>query len=170
MGVGDDLADIDLAGSFRQSNWRMKLEPACRIFTSPIEKRDSGGFEAGLSSERFYWRHFGEAGGLLGFFSHCLVVIRDLMRCKPLWKAPAELFGRLTAFCQFDQYRKYRQLLVAARNGGLVAQDQCQSIQERASDPKAATKTTHRVDVPHEAIKPQNSGNSRRAYRHKKCG
>lgn len=167
--VGDEFADIDLAESLRQANWQLKLDPTCRVFASSIAKRLSRGFMSGRSSERFYWRHFREAGGFIGLFTRCLVIIRELARCKPLWKAPAELIGRLAALCQFDHYRKYRQLLAACGQDARAAQDQWQSMQKvTASDSKVASTTTHRVDVPHKGVKPKNSSNQRRTYRQKK--
>jgi GT2 family glycosyltransferase len=169
LDVGDDFADIDLAGSLRQANWHLKLEPSCRIFGSSIGKPLSGRFVSGRASERFYWRHFSEAGGLIGLFTHCLVVIGDLMRCKPFWKAPAELLGRLAAVCQLGFYRKYRQLVAASGQDARAAQDEWQAIQKLTeSDSKAAPTTTHRVDVPHKVIKPKSSSGQRRTCRQKK--
>lgn len=169
LDVGDDFADVDLAGSLRQANWHLKLEPNCRIFSSSIGKPPSGGFMSGRASERFYWRQYSEAGGLIGLLTHCLVVTRDLMRCKPLWKAPAEFLGRLAALCQLGLYRKYRQLVAASGQDARAAQDQRQAMQKvTENDSKAAPTTTHRVDVPHKVIKPKSSSGQRRTYRQKK--
>jgi hypothetical protein len=168
LDVGDDFTDVDLAESLSQANWHLKLEPNCRVFTSSIEKPSAGAFMSGLTAEHFYWRHFSVSGGIIGLFTHCLMAAGDLIRFKPLWKAPAQLLGRLAAVCQLGHYRKHRQLLVASRHDARAAEDQWQAMQKPTeSDAKAAT-TTHRVDVPHKAIKPKSPSGQRRTYRQKK--
>jgi hypothetical protein len=167
--VSEDLADIDLLLSLRQAGWQSVVEPNCRVFAASINSLKSNGFACGLSAERFYWRHFTEAGGVGGLFSHAWSVVTDLLRSKPLWTAPAQALGRLVALCQFGHYRKQRQLISAARNVAAATQTQWEASQEVArNDATAPADRQHRVDSPHKDIGAKNSKHTRQAYRRNK--
>jgi GT2 family glycosyltransferase len=167
--VGDHLADVDLSLSLRQAGWRLELEPDSQVFASSIDDQLPGGFSTGLWSERLYWRHFTEADKLAGLFSHPLVVLQELIKSKPPWKAPAQFIGRLVALCQPGHYRKHQQMLTASRNDARAEQAQSQTNLEVAAGPsRVPSAKQHRVDTPHQGVKPQNSNQQRHTYRRKK--
>ncbi|MGH9642755.1 MAG: glycosyltransferase [Terriglobales bacterium] len=164
--VGDKFADIDLAESLHQANWLLKSEPECRVFGSAGEDSIAGGFTSGFTAERFYWRH-SPPRGIMSRLTHLPQAITDSMRCKPLWKAPAELAGRLTAICQYRHYRRHRQMLATSTAAALAAQGDWLSMQKMTANNAASP--TVRLDSPHAAIKPSRlEGQRRRTQRQRK--
>jgi hypothetical protein len=166
--VGDNLADVDLSLSLRHVGLRLVLEPDCRVFASSVDEPRPSGFSSGLWSERLYWRHFAETGGLPGLLSHPLVVLNELMHCQPQWKAPAQAMGRLLALCQLRHYRKHRRMLTAFRNETVAAQVEWLAIQKLAAADVDVLSKQHRIDAPHKGVKPQNTSHQRYSYRRKK--
>jgi GT2 family glycosyltransferase len=167
--VGDDLADLDVSMSLARAGWHMGIEPECRILGAAGGDLRPGGFEYGLCSERLYWRHFVEMGGVGGLFSHMIAALHDLLRSNPIWKAPAQLLGRMVAVCQLGHYRQYRQMLVAARRDAAAAEVQRQSLHELAETKSGSpADKSHRVDLPHHGIKIRDTSRQRQTYRRKK--
>ncbi len=69
-GLGEQLADVDLALALRHARWQIELEPKCRVFAPAIEAPEANGFSTGLHAERLFWRHVPEVGGLVGLLAH----------------------------------------------------------------------------------------------------
>ena len=116
IAVGDKLADVDIALSLHSAGWRMALEPGCRVFAPSVAESSPPSFLSGLWSERLYWRYFSEAGSITEILPHAFFGLKDILRCRPWWKAPAQALGRFIATCQLGHYRKHRQLLAKARS------------------------------------------------------
>ncbi|HZZ27144.1 MAG TPA: glycosyltransferase family 2 protein [Pirellulales bacterium] len=154
--VGDDLADVDLASFLRQAGWRMVLEIQCRIFADSIAEIAPGGFFAGLWAERFYLRHFSEAGGFKGLLAHPRIALQDLLQSRPWWKAPAFAAGRLTALCQLGHYPAYRRLQETAAASASAAQNQWQTNRIKNQAQMASSDRRNRADVAHESLPPHN--------------
>ena len=165
--VGDDLADLDASLTLVQAGWQMAIESECRILGT-IGDRQPGGFKSGRSLERFYWRHFAEMGGVGGLLSHSTAALQDLLLSRPIWKAPAQVVGRMAAVCQLGHYRQYQQLLEAARRDAAAAVVQWQSLQQLAKASELPADKSHRVDMPHHGIKVRDSSRQRQVYRRKK--
>lgn len=161
--VGDELADIDLAISLLRAKWLLKFEPDCRISGHSLAAPHGSGFSSGLAAERFYWRHLIEAGGMPGLPAHCLTAIAEALRCKPIWKGPAEILGRLAAVCQLGHYRQHRQMMTKLELDALAAEQQWQEMRTaKERDGKRTFNSTHRVDAPHGAGQPTKSARQRR--------
>jgi hypothetical protein len=162
--VGDEHADVDLAVSLLRAKWLLKFEPDCRISGNSIAAIHNGGFSSGLAGERFYWRHWTEAGGISGLPAHCLTVIAEMLRCKPIWKGPAEILGRLVALCQFGHYRQHRQILAKLKSTVLAAEQQQEMNAVNELDDKLISSSTRRLDAPHETSSPKLARQRRNAH------
>jgi hypothetical protein len=160
--VGNELADVDLAASLLRAKWLFKFEADCRISGSSIPAHQHGGFSSGVTAERFYWRHLTESGGISGLPAHWLTAIAETLRCKPIWKAPTEILGRLAAFCQFGHYRRHRQMMVDLERDALVAQQQWQAMNvAKESGGKGTPDSTLRVDGSHGMAQPKKPARQR---------
>jgi hypothetical protein len=155
--VGDELADVDVALSLHSTGWRTALEPGCRVFAPSVAEGSPTGFLSGLRSERLYWRHFADVGSITEILAHAFFGLKDILRCRPWWKAPAQALGRFIATCQLGHYRKHRQLLAKARSDA-AAQSQLQ-IQLEESPPQRSTmhNAHRRTDASHPGAQPHKS-------------
>jgi len=165
VAVGDELADIDLALSLRCAGWQLLLEPDCKIFASSMTELQPKGFSSGLWSERFYWRHITQTGGLRGLFLHSLVALQDLIRSRPWWNAPAQATGRLIAVCQLGHYSKYKLSLVAALRDAAAAEAQWQTGQKVSNIQSSVPRVQHRTDAPHRSVQPSERNKQRHSHR-----
>jgi hypothetical protein len=152
-GLGDDLADVDLALSLRHACWQTALEPKCRLFAPAIETPQIDGFRAGMHAERLFWRHVPEVGGLVGLLSHPVTALREIADVSPRRKIPAHILGRLAALIQPRHYRQYRLRVAGAQVEAAAAKSLWQERQNRnAAEAKSAQPI--RVDAPHKAAIP----------------
>ncbi len=165
--VGDEYADIDFAMSLLRAKWLLKFEPDSRILGHSITAIHNGRSFSGLAAERFYWRHWTEAGGISGLPAHCLTVFAEMLRCKPIWKGPAEILGRLVAFFQFGHYRQHRQIMAKLESDLLAAEQQHEMRAVREFGDNLSNNSTRRVDAPHETSSPKSAQQRRNAYQKK---
>jgi hypothetical protein len=80
-GVGDALADVDLALTLRKAGWQIELEPECRVLAQQVDDCSPGSFRSALCCERLYWRHFVD-DGIAAWLAHPFVQLADIIRTR----------------------------------------------------------------------------------------
>jgi GT2 family glycosyltransferase len=160
--MGDELADLDFAMSLRRAGWGNIVEPNAKVLGPAVESTSSTGFLAGLRQERFFWRHAAEMGRAAELAAHVPAVIGSLARST--WQAPAQLFGRFIALCQFGNYRHYQQLLASAAETTTAVQSCLAAHSEMAQRTTKEKTRPVRIDEPH-AVQPMKSNVKERARR-----
>ncbi|MEI6538980.1 MAG: hypothetical protein WCO86_05550, partial [Planctomycetota bacterium] len=98
---GDECADADTAITLARSGGRTVLEPHSRVVAA--ERRRPGGFRAGLTAERLFWRSLAGQSFIAAIVMHMLEVVRHAVARAPLGTLPM-LLGRLVGFVQFGGY------------------------------------------------------------------
>jgi len=105
-GVGDDLADVDLALTLRAAGYRAVFEPAAKILTPSVAVGRSGGFKAGLGAERLFWRNAPLAGWGKSLLSHPAAWLADIVQVGLRPTLLTHLLGRTVALLEQASFRK----------------------------------------------------------------
>jgi hypothetical protein len=112
-GVGDVLADADLALSLRFAGYRSVVEPrSIALCTAGDIAPPKVSFRQGLAAERLFWRAAPVAGWLKSLAQHPWGVLAELAGALPRPGAFASLAGRFLAVCQMGSHRAHHQWLM----------------------------------------------------------
>jgi len=110
-------------------------------------RRRPGGFRAGLTAERLFWRSLAGRSFVVALVMHALEVVRHAVAVAPLGTLPA-LAGRLVGFVQFGgyvpRYLQLRRLAAAAR-----LPEASRPGEETRAATGAEERTTIRIDAAH---------------------
>ncbi len=98
---GDESADADTAITLARSGGRTVLEPDSRVVAAA--RRRLGGFRAGLTAERLFWRSLAGQSFIVAIVMHMLEVVRHAVARAPLGTL-SMLLGRLVGIVQFGGY------------------------------------------------------------------
>ncbi len=110
-GVGDRLADVDLALTIARMGLLTHLEPTSVVLADSSPTLPETTFRSGLYAERLYRRNRQHNASLLTMIAHGLAVTGEAISC--LWQ-PAKIrrvLGRMFAVCGMGSYRKHRRWL-----------------------------------------------------------
>lgn len=112
-GVGDGLADADLALSLRFAGYRSVCEPrSIALGTPDVIAPPKSSFRQGLAAERLFWRAAPVAGWLKSLARHPWGVLGDFFGALPRPGAFTSLAGRFLAVCQMGSHRAHHQWLM----------------------------------------------------------
>lgn len=144
---GDECADADTAITLARSGGRTVLEPHSRVVAA--ERRRPGGFRAGLTAERLFWRSLAGQSFVVAIVMHALEVVRHAVARAPLATLPAllgRLVGLVTVGGYLTRYLRLRRLMAAA-----ARLTQTDGIDGATTGADAATeeRTTIRIDAAH---------------------
>ena len=140
--VGDDLADIDLALTFRDLGCRTVLEPKCQV--SRVARNGGSSFlgavSRGWSAENLFWRHWGREGRAVSLLAHPLSVLLDAVKDEGILAGGLKLLGRTLGLSSLRAGSNYERQLAAASEllGDLEARGETLSL-TAAREQAAAT-------------------------------
>jgi len=146
---GDECADADLGVTLAASGGRTVLDTGSRVVAAA--RRRPGGFRAGLTAERLFWRSLAGRSFVVAVVMHALEVVRHAVAVAPLGTLPA-LAGRLVGFVQFGGYvPRYLQLrrLAAAARLAEASPPGSATGEENGVEIGAEERTTIRIDAAH---------------------
>lgn len=115
LGMGEQLADVDLALSLRQLGFRCATEPASRIRATGMPSQPRPNFAAGCQSEHLFWRHAPAQGWLTALLLHPLAVAGETISQLPDPTALAHLAGRVWGCFSLSGYKRYQRRVQRAR-------------------------------------------------------
>lgn len=113
--LGETLADVDMALAIRELGLLHVCEPGSRLLRCDDSATVSaGGFSAGRSAERVFWRYAATRGTILAAGFHGATVVADALRQAPQLGALTSLIGRAIALCEIGAKQRQQQRLAAA--------------------------------------------------------
>lgn len=115
VGLGEQLADIDLALSLRQLGFRCATEPASRIRAAAMPIQPGPSFASGCQSEQLFWRHAPAQGWLTALLLHPLAVAGETISQLPDPSALAHLAGRVWGCFSLSGYKRHQRRVQRAR-------------------------------------------------------
>lgn len=113
-GVGDMLADVDLAATLKAAGYRSEFAADCRMIAEP-EYSTAHNFQRGRQQQRFFWRHAARRGLLRSLICHPFTVARQAIGDIPHPGAVSQLLGRVLASFEWGAYRTYAEMLRSAQ-------------------------------------------------------
>lgn len=140
-GLGNALADVDLALAMRAAGYRAEIEPDCRVFAPGLLAGPKSAYEEGLFAERLFWRNASVSGGKSAVWAHALVAIADLLGAAPRGRTIGQFAGRLRGMMAADDYRLRRAWLKSLQE---------QAAARREDHASGAPSRGIRIDAPHE--------------------
>jgi hypothetical protein len=148
-GVGDALADADLALALRFAGYRSVCEPRSITLGTPGDIAPPGpSFRQGLAAERLFWRAAPVAGWLKSLARHPWGVLGDFFGALPRPGAFTSLAGRFLAVCQMGSHRAHHQWLM--------------DVQRAASALFRGSRSMRmRIDGPHDTSRAPEAGKPR---------
>lgn len=115
LGMGEQLADVDLALSLRQLGFRSVTEPASRIRATAMPNQPRPDFASGCQAEQLFWRHAPTQGWLTALLLHPLAVAAETISQLPNPTALAYLAGRVWGCFSLSGYKRYQRRVQGAR-------------------------------------------------------
>jgi len=145
--VGDDLADIDLALTFRDLGCRTVLEPKCQVSLITQEDRSLlGAVSRGWSAETLFWRHWAREGRAVSLLAHPLSVLLDAVKDEGILSGGLKLLGRTLGLSSLRAGGVYERQLAAASEllGDLEARGETLSLTAAREELAKATPISQR--------------------------
>jgi hypothetical protein len=148
-GVGDALADADLALSLRFAGYRCMCEPQSITLGTPGDiAPPRSSFRQGLAAERLFWRAAPVAGWLKSLGQHPWGVLGEFFGALPWPGAFMALAGRFLAVCQMGSHRAHHQWLMDVQRAASALLRGSRSTRLRIDG-------THDTSRAPEAVKPR---------------
>jgi hypothetical protein len=115
-GLGDRLADVDLALALQALGRLHICEPASRLLqmSDPWAVPADGGFALGRAAERLFWRYAAQRGLAASFAMHALTVLADAIRSTPRIAALTSVVGRIVSTLELGAAKRSEQRLSVA--------------------------------------------------------
>jgi hypothetical protein len=111
--VGDDVADVDLALTFKYAGYKCLFDSRSTVLAMPGDLASPPvGFRSGLARERLFWRVAPVVGWCKSIAAHPAGVVGDFASALPGLGAVSGLFGRLIACLQMRSHRAHHQWLI----------------------------------------------------------
>jgi hypothetical protein len=130
--VGDDLADIDLALTFRDLGCRTVLEPKCQVsrVAGDGPRSPLGAVSRGWNAETLFWRHWAREGKAVSLLAHPLAMLLDGVKDEGIVAGGLKLLGRTLGFSSLRASGNYERQLAAASEllGDLEARGETLSL------------------------------------------
>jgi hypothetical protein len=123
-GVGDELADVDLALGLKYAGFRAVFEPQCEILADQLAAGEPRGFRHGLHAERLFLRKLPATGWAPSLALHPFTVAGELLKSLPRGAAFAQLLGRLAAWFSPSDYRLHHVWLRLVREAVAMEADE----------------------------------------------
>ena len=109
-GVGDLLADVDLALALRHAGFRALVEPRSKVYGS-AEPQPERTFRQAIYAERLFWRSAPVVGWLAAMVCHPWVVAAEFVANFPSLAMVTQLAGRAVACFDTARHRRHHALL-----------------------------------------------------------